>query len=207
MAVDIYRGSKRADKDSPYPGQYDVRDFIEEADLNPVRKTYGFKGTGRERPPMGLQKGDMLLPGAYNLTDPTQEVLKRQALCSFKNCPRPDVVTLGIRDKHINTSPCDYNVMVKPVEKTPCMHGVFRSSVQRITFPPKEGPAPGVYNLSNKPATSITSSFKSKVPRLHSVQSGTPGPGTYEPYWRFSDRLSTKTTSDPSFSFLFRDTP
>nr|XP_061794112.1 protein STPG4-like [Nerophis lumbriciformis] len=207
MAGDICRGSKGAHKDSPYPGMYNIRDFIEEADLNPVWKTYGFKGTGRERTPMGLQKGDMLLPGAYNLTDSTQEALKRQASCSFKRCPRPDIVTLGIRDKHINTSPCDYNVTVKPVEKTPCTHAMFRSSVQRITFPPKEGPAPGVYNLSSKPANSITSCFKSKVPRLHSVQSRTPGPGAYEPHWRFGNRLSTKTTLDPSFSLLFRDTP
>ncbi|XP_077438625.1 protein STPG4 isoform X1 [Vanacampus margaritifer] len=185
-------------------GMYHIRDFIEEADLNPVKKTYSFKSTDRNRQPLGLQRGDMLLPGAYNLPDSTQEVLKRQASSAFKTSPRPNIVTLGIRDKDINTSPCDYNVTVKPVEKMPCKLAMFRSSVQRITFPPKEGPAPGVYNLSSKPANGITSCFKSKLPRLHSVNSGTPGPGTYEPHWKSGDHLSMV---DPSFSLLFRNTP
>ncbi|KAM7385106.1 hypothetical protein PAMP_001203 [Pampus punctatissimus] len=109
-------------KDTPIPGFYHIRDFIEEAELNPVRKTYGFKGSGRKAQILGVRKGDVLLPGAYQYTDATQEILKHQASYSFKNCPRPDIITLGIRDKHINTSPCDYNVTVKQVEKIPCNH-------------------------------------------------------------------------------------
>ncbi|XP_019737446.1 protein STPG4 [Hippocampus comes] len=176
-----------------------IRELIEESDVNPIRKSCGFKGTDRERQPMGLKTG---------------EVPMRQAMASssFKMRPRPDVVTLGIRDKvgellHINTSPCDYNVTAKPVEKMPRKHAIFRSSVQRIPFPPKEGPAPGAYTLSSKPADGITSCFKSKLPRLHSVHSVTPGPGAYEPHWKWLDNLTLKTTVEPSFSLLFRNTP
>ncbi|KAM3606442.1 uncharacterized protein V6R79_016264 [Siganus canaliculatus] len=125
-------------KNTPNPGLYHIRDFIEEAQLNPVRKTYGFKSVGRETRILGVRKGDFLLPGAYDYTDSTQEVLKRQVSYSFKNCPRPDIVTLGVRDKHINTSPCHYDVTVKPVEKIPCKHVMFRSTVQRISFPPRD---------------------------------------------------------------------
>lgn len=86
-------------QDTPVPGLYHVRDFIEEAELNPVRKTYGFKGVGRKPNTLGVRKGDLLLPGAYNYTDSIQEVLMHPASYSFKNCPRPDIITLGIRDK------------------------------------------------------------------------------------------------------------
>ncbi|XP_044228688.1 protein STPG4 isoform X2 [Thunnus albacares] len=194
-------------KDTPIPGFYHIRDFIEEAELNPVRKTYGFKGLGRKAQTVGVHKGDLLLPGAYEYTDATQEILMHQASYSFKNCPRPDIITLGIRDKHINTSPCDYTVTAKPVEKIPCKHVMFRSTVQRISFPPKEGPAPCHYNPQTRPAKGITSCFKSTLPRLHYVHSKTPGPGAYEPCWKLDDRLSTETTMDPSFSLFFRNIP
>ncbi|KAK1905916.1 Protein STPG4 [Dissostichus eleginoides] len=191
-------------KDTPIPGLYHIRDFLEEAELNPVRKTYRFKGVGREAPTLGVRKGDLLLPGAYDYIDSIQEVLKNKASYSFKNCPRPDIVTLGVRDKHINTSPCDYDVTAKPVEKIPCKHVMFRSTVQRISFPPKEGPAPCQYNPQTRPGKCITSSFKSTLPRLHSVHSKTPGPGAYEPCWKLGDSL-TADPIDPSFSLFFRN--
>ncbi|XP_039639136.1 protein STPG4 [Perca fluviatilis] len=194
-------------KDTPIPGVYHIRDFLEEAELNPVRKTYGFKGVGRKAHPLGVRKGDLLLPGAYDYIDSIQEVLKHQASYSFKNCPRPDIVTLGVRDKHINTSPCDYDVTEKPVEKIPCKHVMFRSTVQRISFPPKEGPAPCHYNPQTRPGKGITSCFKSTLPRLHCVHSvslKTPGPGAHEPCWKLGDRLNTEAI-DPSFSLFFRN--
>ncbi len=64
-----------------------------------MRKTYGFKGMGRKAHALGVRKGDLLLPGAYEHTDSIQEILMHQKSYSFKNCPRPDIVTLGIRDK------------------------------------------------------------------------------------------------------------
>ncbi|XP_061913862.1 protein STPG4 [Entelurus aequoreus] len=178
-----------------------------EADLNSIRKTYGFIRTGRNHQTLGLRKGDLFLRGSYDLTDSTQEVLRHKMSSSFKACPRLDIVTLGVRDKQINTSPCDYNVAKKPVEKMPCKHVMFRSNVQRITFPPKEGPAPCIYNPQSKPRKGITSPFKSKLPRLHIVRSTTPGPGAYKPCWKSGDHLSAQTTEDPSFSLLFRHIP
>ncbi|XP_029962392.1 protein STPG4 [Salarias fasciatus] len=174
-------------KDTPLPGVYHIRDFIEEANLNPVRQTYGFKNVGRKALTLSVCKGDLLLPGAYDYTDFTQEVLKHPASYSFKNCPRPDILTLGIRDKHINTSPCDYDVSAKPAEKIPCKHAMFRSTVQRISFPPREGPAPWTYEPQSVPSKGVTSCFKSTLPRLPTVHSKTPGPGYYEPHWKWSD--------------------
>ncbi|KAM4607918.1 protein STPG4 [Polymixia lowei] len=200
------RGSwwRGALKDTPVPGHYDILDFIEEADLNPVRKTYGFKGLGRKAQTQPVRHGDILLPGAYNYNDSIQEVLKRQTFYSFKNCPRLDI-TLGIRDKNINTSPCDYNVAEKPVEKIPCKHVMFRSTVPRISFLPKEGPAPCCYNLQTGPAKGITSCFRSTVPRLHSVRSRTPGPGTYKPSWQAGHGLDMEALGGRGPGLFFRD--
>lgn len=86
-------------QDTPHPGLYHVPDFIEEAERNPVKKTYGFKGVGREARTLTAGGGDLLLPGAYEHTDFIQQGQKHQASYSFKNCPRPDIVTLGVRDK------------------------------------------------------------------------------------------------------------
>ncbi|XP_061835834.1 protein STPG4 [Nerophis lumbriciformis] len=199
----IFRDGNRAEKDTTNPGVY----HIEEADLNSDRKTYGFIRTGRNHQTLGLRKGDLFLRGAYDLTDSTQEVLRHKMSSSFKACPRLHIVTLGIIDKQINTSPCDYNVAKKPVEKMPCKHVMFRSNVQRIIFPPKEGPAPYIYNPQSRPGKGITSPFKSKLPRLHIVRSTTPGPGAYKPCWKSGDHLSAQTTEDPSFSLLFRNIP
>ncbi|XP_029691080.1 protein STPG4 isoform X4 [Takifugu rubripes] len=188
-------------KDTPDPGVYHIRDFIEEADLNPVKKTYGFKRVGRKAATLGTQSGHMLLPGAYNF--PESDVPKPSFF--FKACPRREV-TLGVRDKNINTSPCDYGG-IKPVEKVPCKHAAFRSTVRRIAFPPKEGPAPCLYNPGPSPAKGVTSCFRSTLPRLGVVHSSSPGPGTYEPYGpcrRLGDRLHTEIP-DQSFSLLFRN--
>uniref|UniRef100_A0A3B4ZWZ3 Si:ch211-93n23.7 n=1 Tax=Stegastes partitus TaxID=144197 RepID=A0A3B4ZWZ3_9TELE len=169
---------------------YHIRDFIEEAELNPVRKTYGFKGVGRKAQTLGVRQGDLLLPGAYDYIDSTQEVLMNQASYSFKNCPRPDIVTLGIRDKvafRHDLYQFSHPTPLPSLLSSSCRHVMFRSTVQRISFPPKEGPAPCCYNPQPRPAKAITSCFKSTLPRLHSVNSKTPGPGTYEPYWKWSD--------------------
>ncbi|XP_066553354.1 protein STPG4 isoform X1 [Amia ocellicauda] len=123
-------------KDSPDPGSYHVRDFLEEAQLNPVKMTYNFRGKGRERPAGWLPSGGLLLPGAYNHRDFLQRTEKRPASYSFKNSPRPDCYTLGIRDKDIDVSPCAYNIVDDPVPKLPCKHAMFRSAVQRETFLP-----------------------------------------------------------------------
>lgn len=81
-------------QDTPNPGAYHLRDFIEEADLNPVKKTYGFKSVSRKAPTLGTQRGQVLLPGAYDF--PNSDVLTPSFF--FKTCPRRDI-TLGVRDK------------------------------------------------------------------------------------------------------------
>ncbi|KAI2657604.1 Protein STPG4 [Labeo rohita] len=120
----------------PIPGSYHIRDFIEETGLNPIPRTYGFKGPERNTLMSTVRRGDVLLPGAYNFTDSTNEALRHQATYSFKSCPRPDIHTLGLRDKDINLSPGHYDVTEKPVPKSPCKHMMFRSAVQRVSFLP-----------------------------------------------------------------------
>ncbi|XP_076017081.1 protein STPG4 [Genypterus blacodes] len=194
-------------KDTPIPGHYHVRDFLEEAELNPVRKTYGFKGEGRKAQTLGVCKGDLLLPGAYDYMDFIQEVQMRPSTYSFKSRPWSETLTVGVQDKDVNISPCAYDVTAKPVEKIPCKHVMFRSAVQRINFPPKEGPAPCDYNPQSRPAKAITSCFKSTLPRLHRVPSNTPGPGAYEPSWKLGPYRDMESTIGSSFSLLFRDIP
>ncbi|KAM9803725.1 protein STPG4 [Neosynchiropus ocellatus] len=193
-------------KSTPIPGHYRTRDFIEEADLNPVKKTYGFKGPGRSGGNVfEAGSGALLLPGAYDHMDSAREVLRPS--CSFRSCPRSEGVTLGVRDKHLTTSPCDYNVTPKPVEKSPSKHVMFRSSVRRIAFPPKAGPAPGQYSPRLRPARGVTSCFQSSVPRLHHTLSDTPGPGAYERQWKLGDPLGKESPVHPTFSLYFRDIP
>uniref|UniRef100_A0A668ANE1 Si:ch211-93n23.7 n=1 Tax=Myripristis murdjan TaxID=586833 RepID=A0A668ANE1_9TELE len=177
-------------QDTPVPGHYRIQDFTEEAELNPVKKTYGFKSPGRSVPVWGTHKGDLLLPGAYDYPDSTREVLKRRASYAFKTCPRPDIVTLGVRDKDVNTSPCDYNVTAAPVEKIPSQ---------------REGPAPCHYSPQTPPAEGVTSCFRSALPRLHWARSTTPGPGAYGPSWTPGDRLRPEDVAGPSYSLFFPD--
>ncbi|XP_036402006.1 protein STPG4 [Megalops cyprinoides] len=191
--------------DSPNPGSYHIRSFIEEAELNPVRRTYGFQGTGRKVPLWWVRKGDLLLPGAYSYTDSIQEALQRQASYSFKNCPRPQNFTLGVRDKDVNISPCHYDLTEKPVPKSPCKHVMFRSAVQRHTFLPREGPAPGQYDIKPDNARAVTSCFRSTVPRLHRVRSRTPGPGTYDPFWKMGQHSGTEASLSRAYGLFFRN--
>ncbi|XP_042592314.1 protein STPG4-like [Cyprinus carpio] len=86
-------------QDYPIPGSYHIRDFIEKMGLNPVPRTYCAKGPERNTLMSTVRRGDVLLPGAYNFTDSTNEALRCQETCSFKRCPRPDIHTLGLRDK------------------------------------------------------------------------------------------------------------
>ncbi|XP_069036122.1 protein STPG4 [Lepisosteus oculatus] len=193
-------------KDSPNPGSYHIKDFIEESRLNPVKITYSFKGSGRKYPVGVVRKGDFLLPGAYSLTNFVQQAEKRNATYCFKNSPRPNNFTLGIRDKDIDVSPCHYNVTEKPVVKLPCNHVMFRSAVQRLTFIPKEGPAPGQYHVTKQSGQhAITSCFRSTVPRLVTPRSKTPGPGTYEPLWQTTWLLKRGSATERVHGLFFRN--
>ncbi|NP_001314740.1 protein STPG4 [Danio rerio] len=194
-------------KNYPIPGSYHIRDFLEETKLNPVPRTYSFKGPGRNTLMSTMGQGEMLLPGAYNFTNSTTEALRCQATYSFRSCPRPDNYTLGLRDKDINLSPGHYDITEKPVSKSPCKHVMFRSVVQRVSFLPKEGPAPGHYNPRQSTGTAVTSCFRSTVPRLYSVHMGTPGPGTYQLTWHKGQRNSTDIKMNKTHNLLFRSIP
>ncbi|RXN24770.1 calmodulin isoform X1 [Labeo rohita] len=144
VTCESFEASSFYHQNYPIPGSYHIRDFIEETGLNPIPRTYGFKGPERNTLMSTVRRGDVLLPGAYNFTDSTNEALRHQATYSFKSCPRPDIHTLGLRDKDINLSPGHYDVTEKPVPKSPCKHMMFRSAVQRVSFLPGT-PGPGVY--------------------------------------------------------------
>ncbi|KAM8945435.1 protein STPG4 [Pelodytes ibericus] len=194
-------------KDTPSPGAYDVRDFLQDAQLNPVQKSYNFKGEGRKKKPNTGGSGEMLLPGCYNFPDMVCLTEKLPHTCSFKNTPR-QLILLGIKDKEINTNPCQYNVVKPPVESLPCKHSMFRSGVRRfptIYFVPKEGPGPCEYQVKTDSARGISSCFKSKVPRLRSTYSKTPGPGTYDPIRHLSKQPPTVARMGRLHGLFFRN--
>ncbi|XP_028676146.1 protein STPG4 [Erpetoichthys calabaricus] len=195
--------------ESPVPGTYHIRSFIEDAAMNPVRKTYGFKGEGRKKYAGVLRKGDLLLPGAYAYADFLQHAEKQRVTYSFRSCTRSKCPIVGVTDKDVNISPCQYNLMEKPVIKTSCKHVMFRSAVQRfptIYFVPKEGPAPGQYEVRvEQTHPNITSCFRSAVPRLPSTRSKTPGPGTYEPMKQMPVQPITVTAMGRLHGLFFRN--
>lgn len=86
------------EQDTPTPGHYHIPDFLEEAELNPVQKTFGFKGVGRREPGPGPGRHGAVVhtpaPPGYSVQDPPRS----QPSYFFRNRPR-DVVTLGVRDK------------------------------------------------------------------------------------------------------------
>ncbi|KAK6489327.1 protein STPG4 isoform X1 [Huso huso] len=195
-------------KESPIPGTYEIRDFIREAQLNPVKQTYCFKGEGRKKGVGAARKGDLLLPGAYSHTDCIQLLEKQQVTYSFKNSPRKDAFMLGYRDKDMNTSPCQYDMFPKPVARLPCKYANFRSTVLRfptIYFVPKEGPAPGQYNVKSAPPPAVTSCFRSAVPRMVSARSKTPGPGTYEASRQMPTQTKAMATMGHLHGLFFRN--
>uniref|UniRef100_A0A8C5MP83 Uncharacterized protein n=1 Tax=Leptobrachium leishanense TaxID=445787 RepID=A0A8C5MP83_9ANUR len=180
-------------KETPSPGAYDMRDFLQEAQLNPVQKSYNFKGEGRKRKPNTGPSGEMLLPGRYNLPDLVYLTAKLPQTYSFKNTARQRAL-LGVKDKDVNTEPGQYNVTNPPVETLPCKHSMFRSAVRRfptIYFVPKAGPGPGEYHVKTDTSRGISSSFKCKVPRMQTSPSKTPGPGTYDPMRQFPIQPAT----------------
>ncbi|XP_019404106.1 PREDICTED: uncharacterized protein C2orf61 homolog [Crocodylus porosus] len=104
---------------TPSPGAYAVRDFLEEAQLNPVKPTYNFKGEGRKRPSIFHPKADLSIPGVYTYMPPsfTDLARKRLATYSFKSTPRKSSNTLNFRDKDIDLAPGQYNLLPPEVPK------------------------------------------------------------------------------------------
>eukprot|EP00073_Rattus_norvegicus_P036811 XP_008762689.1 PREDICTED: uncharacterized protein C2orf61 homolog isoform X1 [Rattus norvegicus] len=160
---------------TPIPGTYHLRTFIEEALLNPVSITYNFKNEGRKRIPLVLRNDPVPtdLP-QYSPPDFLELLKKQTASYSFKDKPRADPSTLVEKDKSLHLCPGQYDTLPAPVPKNSARSFVFRSSVQRFPpnyFTPHEGPGPGDYNLKLPRSGSITSCFRSRVPRFLPVGS------------------------------------
>uniref|UniRef100_F6YRU7 Sperm-tail PG-rich repeat containing 4 n=1 Tax=Monodelphis domestica TaxID=13616 RepID=F6YRU7_MONDO len=154
-------------KETPNPGTYTLRDFLQESLLNPVRNTYNFKGQGRSKRSLVEPKRDMTLPDVpkYLPPDFVELIKKQMASYSFKDTPRPMPNKLCFKDEVKLSSRLpgrQYNIGPAPVPK-------FL----------KEGPGPGHYDVKGSVSRPITSCFQSKVPRFMPLRSKTPGPGTY----------------------------
>ncbi|XP_048340446.1 protein STPG4-like [Sphaerodactylus townsendi] len=175
---------KNSPKQTPIPGAYQVRDFLEDAQLNPVKLTYNFKGEGRRRRSIFQQMPDLTLPDTFKFIPPSfvDLVQKKPASYSFKNTPRQSPANTWFKDKNITTDPGQYDLFPPPVASFPSKNFMFRSGVQRFpTFIPKEGPGPGEYEMKQKLPQPIQSCFLSKASRLLPSHTKVPGPGTYWP--------------------------
>ncbi|NWJ10622.1 STPG4 protein, partial [Crypturellus undulatus] len=185
---------------TPTPGTYAVRDFLQEAQLNPVKPTYSFKGEGRRRAPLYECAADNSLPSVSAYVPPTFIDLarKKQATYSFKSLPRRSPSTLCFKDK--------VNISTYYKEKHISEQFMFRSVVQRSSnnyFIPKEGPGPGHYEVRHEPSRTVCSCFQSKVPRMLPVRSDTPGPGAYEPTRQFPKQPRTIASLGREHSIFF----
>lgn len=88
-------------QDTPVPGTYDLKDFVEELQTNPVRPTYGFKNAGRKRDADPSRKGSHLMPGLYKHATCVDQLDKQKVTYSFKACDRYHTPTalVGYIDK------------------------------------------------------------------------------------------------------------
>ncbi|XP_038675400.1 protein STPG4 [Scyliorhinus canicula] len=179
-------------KDTPPPGKYPIKDFIEEGLLNPVKRTYNFKAQGRVSTTSSeSQSREQLVKHGQNPVTLTEVGKKSSSLQVLKSPTKKKSAsqksTLTATSHNLKTP-----VFGKSTAKlgkvdflSSFSQGNFRSSVKRfptIYFVPKEGPAPGQYNVKHETLSQMmTSSFQSKVPRFLTHPNKTPGPGTYDP--------------------------
>nr|XP_004660258.2 protein STPG4 [Jaculus jaculus] len=195
---------------TPIPGTYHLRTFIEESQLNPVKITYNFKNEGRKKPPL-VQRNDLVLNDLpqYKPPDILDVLNKQMATYSFKDQPRPSPSMLVDRDKTLQLSPGQYDILPMPVPKHMARSFVFRSAVERFPpnyFTPHEGPGPGQYNLKTPPPNPITSCFRSRVPRFLPNSSKTPGPGAYTSARQFPKQSPTIARMGREHSLFFNNT-
>uniref|UniRef100_A0A8C5P0R7 Sperm tail PG rich repeat containing 4 n=1 Tax=Jaculus jaculus TaxID=51337 RepID=A0A8C5P0R7_JACJA len=133
---------------TPIPGTYHLRTFIEESQLNPVKITYNFKNEGRKKPPL-VQRNDLVLNDLpqYKPPDILDVLNKQMATYSFKDQPRPSPSMLVDRDKHEGPGPGQYNLKTPPPNPiTSC----FRSRVPRFLPNSSKTPGPGAYTSARQ---------------------------------------------------------
>ncbi|XP_035128515.1 protein STPG4 isoform X2 [Callithrix jacchus] len=118
---------------TPIPGTYHLKTFIEESLLNPVITTYNFKNEGRKKPPLVQRNNPVLNDLPYYMPPDFLDLLKKEvATYSFKDKPRPSPSTLVDKDQSLQLSPGQYSVLPAPVPKYASRSCAFRSSVQRF---------------------------------------------------------------------------
>ena len=95
-------------QDTPIPGAYDLKDFVQELQGNPVRTTYGFKNAGRKKNADPSRKGSVLMPGLYKHRTCVDQLETQQKTYSFKACDRYHTPTalVGYIDKVCNLIEC-----------------------------------------------------------------------------------------------------
>ncbi|XP_048457294.1 protein STPG4 [Rhincodon typus] len=181
-------------KDTSIPEKYPIKDFIQEGLLNPVKRN--FKTRGRDSTTVSDSQSSEQLAKPDQSTTALTEVEKKSPSQALKKATKKKIVH-NVPQKD-TISAASYSTRTPVFEKSPLKlkvdflshssQGNFRSSVKRfptIYFVPKEGPAPGHYNVKSQTLSqTMTSSFQSKVPRFLPTPSKTPGPGTYDPIRR-----------------------
>ncbi|XP_015997670.1 protein STPG4 [Rousettus aegyptiacus] len=195
---------------TPIPGTYHLKTFIEDSLSNPVAATYNFKNEGRKKPPL-VQRNNPILNDLPQYMPPDfLDLLKKQvATYSFKDKPRSSPSTLVYKDQSVKLSPGQYDLLPAPVPKYASRSFVFRSTVQRFPtsyFTPREGPGPGHYDLKIPSTTSVSSCFRSKVPRFLPACSKTPGPGAYTSSAQFPRQPRTIAKMGREHSLFFNNT-
>ncbi|XP_039101846.1 protein STPG4 isoform X2 [Hyaena hyaena] len=133
-------------RNTPIPGTYHLKTFIEESLLNPVIATYNFKNEGRKKPPL-VQRNDPVLNDLPLYAPPDfLDLLKKQgATYSFKDKPRPSPSTLVYKDQHEGPGPGHYDLKIPQANSvTSC----FQSRVPRFLFTRSKTPGPGAYTSS-----------------------------------------------------------
>ncbi|XP_037663507.1 protein STPG4 isoform X2 [Choloepus didactylus] len=104
--------------DTPIPGTYHLKTFIEESLLNPVIGTYNFKNEGRKKPPL-IQRNNPVLNDIPQYMPPDfLDLLKKQTTTySFKDKARSSPSTLVYKDQSVQLSPGQYEILPAPVPK------------------------------------------------------------------------------------------
>lgn len=87
-------------QNTPVPGTYHLKTFIEESLLNPVAATYNFKNEGRRKPPLVQRNNPVLTDLPPYMPPDFLDLLKKQVTTySFKDQPRSSPSSLVYRDQ------------------------------------------------------------------------------------------------------------
>ncbi|XP_050610851.1 protein STPG4 isoform X3 [Macaca thibetana thibetana] len=191
---------------TPIPGTYHLKTFIEESLLNPVIATYNFKNEGRKKPPLVQRNNPVLNDLPQYMPPGFLDLLKKQAATySFKDKPRPSPSTLVDKDQSLQLSPGQYNVLPAPVPKYASRSRVFRSTVQRF---------PTTYFIPGWDFTMLARLVSNsgpqvicppQPPKVLGLQK-TPGPGAYTTLRQFPKQSPTIAKMGREHSLFFNNT-